>query len=63
MIKILREEASAEQIEEMLEEYADYIKMAVDIRQGIIAGGGEYHSDCEEVLIRIGSKQEDICRL
>jgi len=26
----------------------------------ILAGGGEYHADCEEVLLEDGSRQEDI---
>ncbi len=44
----------------MLQELADYIKVAVDIKRGILAGGGEYHADCEEVLLEDGSRQEDI---
>ena len=30
----------------MLEAQGAYIKLAVDIERGIIAGGGEYHADC-----------------
>jgi hypothetical protein len=37
-----------------------YIKTVVDIRQGILAGGGEMHSDCEIVLLDNGSQQENI---
>jgi len=44
----------------MLEELAEYIKVAVDIKRGILAGGGEYHADCEEVLLEDGSRQKDI---
>lgn len=37
-----------------------YIKLAVDIRLGILAGGGPLHADCESVLLENGSKQEDV---
>ena len=34
--------------------------MAVDIRRGILAGGGTLHADREAVLLEDGSQQEDI---
>ena len=36
------------------------IKGVVDLRQRIIAFGGELHADSEEVLIREGSQQADL---
>lgn len=44
----------------MLLELGTYIKLAVDIRRGILAGGGALHADCESVLLEDGSRQEDI---
>lgn len=44
----------------MLEELQSYVKLAVDVERGVLAGGGEYHADCEEVLLAVGSRQEDI---
>jgi hypothetical protein len=44
----------------MLEELVTYIKLAVDVERDILAGGGEYHADCEEALLGDGSRQEDI---
>ncbi len=44
----------------MLDSLGTYIKLAVDIRRRIIAGGGVLHADCEAVLLEDGSKQEDI---
>jgi hypothetical protein len=44
----------------MLEELETYIKLAVDVERDILAGGGEYQADCEEVLLEDGSRQEDI---
>jgi hypothetical protein len=34
--------------------------LAVDVERNILAGGGEYHADCEEVLLEDGSQQENI---
>ena len=58
MIHLLRSPATKEQIADMLEDLETYIKLAVDVERGIIAGGGTLHADCEEVLIEDGSKQE-----
>jgi hypothetical protein len=44
----------------MLEALGDYIKLAVDIQRGILAGGGVLHADCEAVLLDNGSRQENI---
>ncbi|MDX1418014.1 MAG: DUF5674 family protein [Candidatus Promineifilaceae bacterium] len=60
MILIIREPASDEQIETMLETLESYIKLAVDVRQKILAGGGVMHADCEAALLEEGSQQEDI---
>lgn len=60
MIHIIRERATKQQIDEMLLTLNAYIKLAVDIRRGIMAGGGSMHADCEEVLLEDGSQQEDI---
>jgi hypothetical protein len=60
IIHILYEPATPEQIAEMLEAHQFYVKTVVDIRYGILAGGGEMHSDCEAFLLDIGSHQEDL---
>jgi len=59
-ILIIRNRASQVQIREMLEGLETYIKLAVDVQRNVVAGGGEYHADCEEVLLEDGSRQEDI---
>ncbi len=59
-IHLLRDRATPQEISEMLEELKTYIKLAVDVERGIVAGGGEWHSDCEKVLLENGSRQEDI---
>jgi len=60
MIYLIQDRATKEQIEEMLETLGSYIKLAVDIKKEVLAGGGEYHADCEAVLLENGSKQVDI---
>ena len=60
MINLIQERATKEQLEEMLEILSSYIKLAVDIERGILAGGGELHADCEAVLLENGSKPVDI---
>jgi len=59
-IHIIRNRAAPGQILEMQEELVTYIKLAVDVDRDILAGGGEYHADCEEILLEDGSRQEDI---
>jgi hypothetical protein len=60
MIYILSDRATTDQVYSMLEEYHTMIKIAVDIRRKILAGGGEMHADCEHILLEDGSEQEDI---
>ena len=58
MIYILREKPTSVQIADMLKEYETMIKIVVDIRRRVLAGGGEMHSDCESVLLDDGSEQD-----
>jgi len=60
MIHVIRERATDEQVREMLEALKTYIKLAVDIRRKILAGGGDMHADCEAVLLEDGSQQSDV---
>jgi Protein of unknown function (DUF5674) len=59
-IHILEEPATPTQIAQMLQANRFYIKTVVDIRQQILAGGGEMHSDCEIMLLDRGNQQVDI---
>ena len=60
MIFLLTQKANPTQLEGMLHEYSSMIKIAVDTRLAILAGGGEMHADCEQVLLEHGSEQDDI---
>ena len=60
MIHVLRQPATAQQVKEMLGTLETYIKVAVDIRREVVAGGGELHADCEAALLEDGSQQIDL---
>ncbi len=47
-----------EKLKEPLSE--PFVKVAVDIRRGVLACGGEFHVDCAEELVRDGSAPKDI---
>ena len=61
MLLIIREPATPKQISQMSEAYYGLmIKLAVDVQQEILAGGGELHADCEQILLENGSQQSAI---
>lgn len=60
MILLLRDRATGEELEQMLQQHKFYIKTAVDIERRVLAGGGDLHADCEEKLLDDGSRQQDI---
>ncbi|MCC5611492.1 DUF5674 family protein [Nostoc sp. CHAB 5834] len=60
MILLLRERATPEQLELLLQEHRFYIKTAVDIKRRVLVGGGDLHYDCEQALLGDGSRQETI---
>ena len=41
----------------MMEMLQTYIKLALDVERGILAGGGAMHADCEAILLEDGSQQ------
>lgn len=60
MIHIIRDRATPEQILEMRQELQTYIKVAVDLRRRVVAGGGEFHADCQTALVEDGSEEVDV---
>lgn len=61
MSVVIIEKLSVFDVAKAREEYQHYIKITTDLRQRIVAIGGEYHADAEEVLSRqFGSKRSDI---
>lgn len=60
MIHTITERVIPQQMQEMCEELKTYIKLAVDVRRQIVAGGGALHVDCQAALLEDGSNQADI---
>jgi len=40
--------------------FSDYIKLVADIKKNILYGGCQLHVDAEQILLKHGSKQENI---
>ncbi|NJL80010.1 MAG: hypothetical protein HC836_42860 [Richelia sp. RM2_1_2] len=60
MILIIRDRATKEQLDEMLVTWGVFIKIVVDIEREVLAGGAERHYECEQELLKDGSKQKDL---
>ncbi len=60
-MKIIRDRISRDELKEMAKDmFGNLVKAVVDIERGIMAVGGELHSDEEALLIENGSKQEGL---
>lgn len=60
MIIILTKKATEEQIKKMCYEFGSYIKVVVDIKKEILAGGATMHYDEEQMLLEYGCKQDNL---
>ena len=60
MIHLLTAKVTEDQVADMLEILEVYVKLAVDVETGAVAGGGELHADCEAVLLENGSVQKNV---
>lgn len=60
MILLINQKATPDQMRQMLEALGIYIKLAVDVERGVLAGGGELHADCEQFLLAQGSQQVNV---
>lgn len=59
-VLLFKEKPTKEQVLQASEEFGDYIKVVVDVKKRIIAAGGKLHTDCENLLLENGSRQEDL---
>lgn len=60
-IKIIDKKIAESELREIAKDfYIDMIKGVVDVEQEILAMGGEYHIDANMILIKNGSKQQNI---
>ncbi len=60
MIRIITSKAGENTLAEVAQDFGGYIKVVVDIKRKILAAGGKRHVDGEEVLLKSGSRQEDL---
>jgi len=60
MSLIIREKATYKEIQEMSKCFRGYIKIVVDVKREVLAGGGDRHFDDEKILLLNGSKQENL---
>ena len=55
-IKIVKDKISREELKRLTEKgYGDTVKAAVDVEKGIMAVGGEWHSEAQALLVEDGS--------
>lgn len=60
MLLLIKKKATQEEINQMSQDYDGYIKLVIDMELEILTGGGERHFDGEQLLLREGSKQENL---
>jgi hypothetical protein len=61
MIQIVKERILRSELERHAADlFGDLVKAVVDVHRGVMAIGGELHSDEEALLLEDGSRQEDL---
>ena len=60
MLLIIEKKLSDSDLQKVAEDLKGYIKVVVDIDQQILAAGGLRHVDGEQLLLRNGSRQENL---
>ena len=60
MLVIVRTKVDSEILKKIAEDLKGYIKVVVDVRRKILAAGSEKHVDGEQLLLKDGSRQEDL---
>jgi len=60
-IRVIRDTVSRDELTEIAKlQFGDIVKVVVDVEQGIMAIGGELHSDEEAILLDQGSAQRHL---
>ena len=60
-IKIIIQKITSQELSSFLgQPFEEMVKFVIDVEKGIIALGGELHSDAEQILLEAGSKQENL---
>ena len=58
VIHIVHHRATPTMMSEILHALGSYVKLAVDVRREVLAGSGELHADCEQVLLRMAAARK-----
>lgn len=60
-IKIIKKKIGQEELRKFAREtFGEMVKAVVDLGQGVLAIGGELHADEEALLLKNGSRQENL---
>jgi hypothetical protein len=60
-IQIVRESITLDELRSLAHgQFGDFVKAVVDVRQAVMAIGGELHADEEALLLEEGSRQADL---
>ena len=59
-VVILERRIDVAELRRLVVRFEDMVKYVADVERGIIAIGGEMHSDAEAVLLEAGSQQADL---
>ena len=60
MLLIIRAKIASGSRKKVAEDLKGYIKVVVDVRRKILSAGGEKHAGGEQMLLKDGSRQEDL---
>lgn len=60
MLIIIRSKINSETLKQVAADLKGYVKVVVDIKRGVLSAGGEKHVDGEQLLLKDGSRQENL---
>ena len=60
MLLIIRTRIDTGSLKKVAEDLKGYVKVVVDIKRKILSAGGQKHVDGEQLLLKEGSRQEDL---
>ena len=60
MLMIIRSKINPESLKQVAEDLKGYVKVVVDVRRKILSAGGQKHVDGEQLILKEGSRQEDL---
>lgn len=60
MLLIVEKKLNQKDLEKVAEDFKGYVKVVVDVEKEILTAGGLKHVDGEQLLLKNGSKQENL---